>query len=297
MRVAISGSSGLIGTALGGSLVADDHEVVRLVRRPASGPGEVSWEPDAGKLDPSVLEGFDVVVNFNGARIGPKRWTAAYKKEILASRTNATRTLAETIAELDRPPRMFVSASAMGFYGLNQGAKVLDEDEDVGTGFLARVTEYWEDAAIPAAEAGVAVVNPRFGHVMSRKGGALAQMLPWFRLGLGGPMAGGDNYWSTISLVDTVRALRFLMNTPGCTGPYNVTSPEPVTNAEFSRVLADALRRPALLPVPAIALQIRFGELAENLVASHRAIPRRLLEAGFTFDHPSARRIVAAALR
>jgi uncharacterized protein (TIGR01777 family) len=297
MRVAISGSSGLIGTALTGSLVADDHEVVRLVRRPASEPGEVSWEPDSSKLDPSVLEDFDVVVNFNGASIGGRRWTSGYKKQILSSRINATRTLAETIAELQRPPTLFISASAIGYYGLNLGSKVLDEDDLPGTGFLARVAEYWEDAAIPAAEAGVSVANPRFGHVMSAKGGALARMLPWFRLGLGGPLAGGDHYWSSISLVDTVRALRFLINTPGCTGPYNVVAPEPVTNAEFSRLLADALNRPALFPVPAIALQIRFGELAENIAASHRAVPRRLLDAGFRFDHPTARAIVAAALR
>lgn len=296
MRIAISGSSGLIGNALKGSLAADDHEVVTLVRREA-GPGEISWDPDTGRLDPSALEGFDAIVNLNGAPIAGRRWSASYKKVLIASRTNATRTLAETIKRLDDPPRVFVSASTIDYYGLDRGSDVLDEDEPVGTGFLARLVDYWEEAATPAVQAGVAVVHPRFGNVISAKGGALAAMLPLFRLGLGGPIAGGWHYWSTISLVDATRALRFLISMLGCTGSYNVTAPEPVTYGEFARTLADELNRPALLPVPGVALQIRYGELAEYIVASKRVLPRRLVEAGFEFDHPDVRSIIKAALR
>ncbi|HEX6198292.1 MAG TPA: TIGR01777 family oxidoreductase [Jiangellaceae bacterium] len=296
MRIAISGSSGLIGNALKGSLTADEHEVVTLVRR-AAGPGEIGWNPDTGTLDAAALEGFDAIVNLNGAPIAGRRWSAAYKKVLLASRTNATRTLAETIKRLDDPPRVFVSASAIDYYGLGRGSDVLDEDEPAGTDFLARLVDYWEEAASPAVHAGVAVVYPRFGNVISARGGPLAAMLPRFRLGLGGPIAGGWHYWSAVSVVDATRALRFLIDTLGCTGSYNVTAPEPVTQGEFVRTLADELHRPALLPVPALALQIRYGELVEYIVASRRVLPRRLVEAGFEFDHPDTRSIIKAALR
>jgi uncharacterized protein (TIGR01777 family) len=297
MRVVISGSSGLIGSALKNSLIADDHEVIALVRRPAGNPGEISWDPDTGTIDRASLESADAVVNLNGASIGGRRWSKSYKKTLLASRTNATRTLAEAMVGLEQPPQVLVSASGIDYYGLEHGSEVLDEEEALGAGFLARVIEYWEDAAVPATEAGVTVIHPRFGMVMSPRGGALAEMLPFFRLGLGGALAGGDAYWSPVSLIDTVRALRFLIDTRGCTGPYNVTAPQPVTNAEFARVLAAMLNRPTLLPVPAIALQIRYGELAEVVLASRRVVPRRLLAAGFEFDHPDARSIVKAALR
>lgn len=296
MRIAISGSSGLIGSALKGSLSADEHEVVTLVRREA-GPGEISWDPDTGTLDKSAIEGFDAIVNLNGAPIGGRRWTASYKKILIASRTNATRTLSETIKTLDDPPQVFVSASAIDYYGLERGSDPLDEDEPVGTDFLARLVDYWEEAASPAVHAGVAVVHPRFGPVISAKAPPLATMLPLFRLGLGGPVAGGWHYWSCISLVDATRALRFLIDTLGCTGSYNVTAPEPVTYGEFARTLADELNRPALLPIPAVALQIRYGELAESIIASRRVIPRRLLEAGFEFDQPGVRSIIKSALR
>ena len=296
MRVAITGSSGLIGTALCGSLVADGHQVVRLVRRDPAAPDEVHWNPSRGLVDIADLEGIDAAVNLAGAPVGARRWTVAYKKKILASRTNATHVLATALAKLDHRPRVLVSASGIVFYGLHHGREFLDEDELPGASFLAWVSAQWEAAAEPAASADIAVCHPRLGMVISRRGGALARMLPWFRAGLGGPLGGGDQYWSTVSLVDTVRALRFLMETPGCTGPYNVTTPAPVTNAEFARVLAYTLRRPMLLPVPPFALRARYGEFAEDLLASYRAVPRRLLEAGFTFDHPDTRSIVAAGL-
>jgi uncharacterized protein (TIGR01777 family) len=297
MRVAITGSSSLIGTALRGSLVADGHEVVRLVRREPAASDEARWNPSRGRINLADLEGVDAAVNLAGAPIGARRWTSSYKKTILSSRANATHVLASALSKLDNPPRVLVSASATGLYGLGHRREFLDEDELPGAGFLASVFEQWEAAAEPAMNSDIAVCHPRFGIVMSRKGGALARMLPWFRAGLGGPLGGGRQYWSLVSLVDAVRALRFLIETPGCTGPYNVVGPVPVTNAEVARVLAYLLRRPALLPVPAFAVRVRFGELAENLLASYRVVPRRLLESGFTFDHPDARAIVAAGLR
>ncbi len=298
MRVAMTGSSGMIGTALRGSLAADGHEVLRLVRREPQGSGEVSWEPTRGHLDPQSLDGVDAVVNLAGANIGGHRWTRSYKRTLIASRANATRILSEAVAALDDPPRVLLSASAIGFYGTGHSWEVLDEDAPPGEkGFLAELCTAWEAAAAPAAAADIAVCHPRMGMVMTTSGGALARMLPLFRLGLGGPLGGGEQYWSHVSLVDVVRALRFLLETPGCAGPYNVTAPEPVTNAEFSRVLAHALHRPMLLPVPEFALRIRLGELADDVLASLRVVPRRLLEAGFRFEHPDARSVVAAALR
>lgn len=297
MRVVITGSSGLIGTALRASLAADGHEIVRLVRRAPAEPDEVQWDPERGQLDPAQLEGVDAVVNLAGAPIAGRRWSESYKKLILVSRANATHTVAEAVAKLERPPRVFISASGIHLYGTAHGPEVLDEEEAPGTGFLAGVCEQWEAAAEPAATADIPVCHPRIGLVMSRKGGAMARMLPWFRVGLGGPLGGGEQYWSHVSLTDTVRALRFLMETPGCIGPYNVTAPEPVKNAEFARVLAYILRRPTLLPVPVVALQVRFGEVASYPLTSLRVLPSRLLAAGFTFDHPTARHVVADALR
>lgn len=297
MRVAIAGSSGLIGSALRGSLAADGHEVVRLVRRSPEAPGEVQWDPERGQLQPESLDGTDAVVNLGGAPIIGHRWTDSYRKVILSSRANATHTLAETLPKLEHPPRVFVSASAVHLYGIEHGPEVMDEEEAPGSGFLARVCEQWEAAAQPAADAGVAVCHPRFGLVMSRHGGLLARMLRRFRAGFGGPLGSGEQYWSHISLVDTVRALRFLIETPGCIGPYNFTAPEPVKNAEFARVVAHRLGRPTLLPVPAVALQIRYGAMAIYPLASLRVLPGRLLAAGFTFEHPTARNVVAAALR
>ncbi|HEX6338643.1 MAG TPA: TIGR01777 family oxidoreductase [Jiangellaceae bacterium] len=296
MRVAITGSSGLVGAALRGSLVADGHEVVRLVRREPAAPDEVGWNPSRGLIDIKDLDGVDAAVNLAGAPVGARRWTSSYKKTILASRTNATHVLATALAKLDHPPRVLVSASGIVFYGLHHGREFLDEDELPGSSFLAWVCAEWEAAAEPATSADIAVCHARLGMVMSRRGGALARMLPWFRAGLGGPLGGGDQYWSTISLVDAVKALRFLMEMPGCTGPYNVTAPAPVTNAEFARVLAHTLRRPTLLPVPSFALRARYGEFAEELLASYRAVPRRLLESGFSFDHPDPPSIVSAGL-
>jgi hypothetical protein len=298
MKVAITGSSGLIGTALRASLGADGHEVLRLVRRPAQSADEISWDPATGRLDPAGLEGVEAVVNLAGAGTGDHRWTRSYKQTILDSRVRATATLARALVQLTDRPRVLVSQSGIDVYGVGHGSDVIDEDEPPGEGsFLSSVARAWEATASSAAAADIAVCHSRTGIVMTRLGGALAEMLPLFRRGLGGPLAGGEQYWSHISLDDAVSALRFLMETHGCSGPYNITALEPVTNAEFTRVLAKALRRPAILPVPEFALRIGLGESADRAVNSLRVIPARLVEAGFQHRHPDAPSVVAAALR
>jgi uncharacterized protein (TIGR01777 family) len=298
MKVAITGSSGLIGTALRSSFAADGHEVLRLVRRPAESPDEIQWDPATGWLDPARLEGVEAVVNLAGAGTGDHRWTRSYKQMIRNSRVAATTTLVRALAQLSEPPRVFVSQSGIDVYGTGHGSDVIDEDEPPGGGsFLAGVAWDWEAAAAPAADADIAVCYTRTGIVMTRLGGALAEMLPLFRLGLGGPLAGGEQYWCYVSLADAVAALRFLVETHGCSGPYNVTAPEPVTNAEFTRVLGKVLGRPAILPVPEFALRIGLGQSADRAVTSLRVVPARLAGAGFVHRHPDARSVVAAALQ
>jgi len=298
MKVAITGSSGLIGTALRASLAADGHEILRLVRRPVQAADEIPWDPAAGQLNPVPLEGVEAVVNLAGAGTGDHRWTRSYKKTIRDSRVNATTTLVTALAQLQNKPRVLVSQSGVDVYGSGHGSDVIDEDEPPGDGsFLAGVAWDWEAAAAPAAAADIAVCYSRTGIVMTRAGGALAEMLPLFRRGVGGPLAGGEQYWSAISLPDTVGALRFLIETHGCAGPYNVTAPAPVTNAEFTRVLGKALGKPAILPVPEFALRIGLGESADRAVNSLRVVPARLIDAGFVHRHPDAPSIVAAALR
>lgn len=298
MRIAICGSSGLVGTALRESLTADGHEVLRLVRRPPASADETPWDPAVGDVDPVPLEGLDAVVNLAGAGVGERRWSKAYKQTIRNSRVHTTSVLANALAGLDTPPRVFVSASGMNYYGADRGPEVLDEDAGPGDGsFLAKLCQDWEAAAEVAATAGIAVCRVRFSMVLDRDGGSLGRMLTPFRLGVGGPLAGGEQYWSYISLHDTVRALRFLIHTPGCTGPYNIAAPEPVTNAEFARVLAHQLHRPALLPVPEFALHLAIGELATYVAGSIRTVPGRLVDGGFVFEHADTRSAIAAALR
>jgi len=297
MRVAITGSSGLIGSALAASLSSDGDEVLRLVRRPARSDDEIPWDPTLRQLDAAPLEGVEAVVNLAGANVGDRRWTEVYRRTLRNSRIGSTHTLATALAGLADRPRVLVSMSAAGVYGLAHGSEVLDEDEPPGDGFLADMCQDWEAAAAPARKADIAVCHPRAHMIMSRRGGAIARMLPWFRKGLGGPLAGGRQYWSPVSLHDVVRALRFLIETHGCSGPYNVAAPEPVTNAEFSRVLARQLDRPTLLPVPEFALRIRYGGFADDILSSLRLAPARLVDAGFEFEHPDAPSVIAAALR
>ena len=298
MTVAVTGASGMIGAALVPFLTAGGHTVVRVGRgAPRAGlpPGlrDVQWDPGRGQLDPAALDGVDVVVHLAGANVG-ERWTAAHTRDILASRVDSTRLIAETVATLDRRPRALVSMSASGYYG-DRGDELLDESAPPGRGFLADVAVRWEAAADPARAAGVRVVHPRLGVVLSPKGGALAKLLPPFALGLGGPTGGGRQWWSLVGLDDAVGALHFLATRDEIAGPANVSLPEPVRNADFTRTLARVLGRPALVPTPAFALRLALGreQADETVLVSQRMVPRRLLEAGFAFRHPT----VEAALR
>jgi uncharacterized protein (TIGR01777 family) len=281
--IAIAGASGLVGRRLENSLTDEAHEVRRLVRRPAAGESEIEWSPQTESVDSAGLSGVDGVVNLAGYSVAAGRWSRRVKSEIRDSRVRGTRTLANALARLDRPPAVWVNASAVGFYG-DCANTVLDESRGRGSGFLADVCGEWEDAVAPAVRAGVRVVLLRIGVVLAGEGGALAQMLPIFRTGLGGRLGSGRQYMSWIGLDDLVRAIRFSIDDPGIEGPVNATAPLPVSNAEFTRVLGRVLRRPAVLAVPAFAIRLAAGEMGQELLlASIRAAPTRLLEAGFEF--------------
>ncbi len=288
MRVLITGSSGFIGTALVRSLEADGHQVTRLVRRRASGPGEVRWDPAGGTVDASALEGHDAVVNLAGASLGDRRWTAEYKAVIRNSRVQSTDLLARTLAALDRPPKVLASGAAVGFYG-NRGDEELTETSGPGTGFLADVVREWEAATAPAAQAGIRVVTLRSGVVLSPEGGSLKRQLLPFRAGIGGRLGSGRQWLAWISLDDEVGAIRHLLTAHDVAGPVNVTAPGPVTNAEFTRSLGRALRRPTVLPTPTAALWVLFGRemVAEMLLTSHRVLPAVLTASGYSFRHPA----------
>ena len=287
MDIAITGSTGLIGEALRTSLRADGHRVVRIVRRSASGPDEITWDPAAGRLDPADLAGLDAVVHLAGEGIAEKRWTDAQKQRILTSRTEGTGLVARAMAECGaNGPRVLVSGSAIGWYG-DRGDEELTEASAAGTGFLADVCRRWEAAADPAREAGVRVAHPRTGIVLDPDGGVLAKQLPLFRVGLGGRIGNGRQYMSWIAIEDEVAALRFLVD-HDIEGPVNLTAPNPVTNRAFTEALGSALRRPTVVPVPGFGPKLLFGgELVDQLLlASQRVLPDRLQEAGFTFARP-----------
>ncbi len=283
MKIAVSGASGLLGSALVPALESAGHEVVTLVRRSAERPGEIRWDPAAGSLDPTHLAGVNAVVNLSGANIG-RRWTAARKEEILASRVDSTGLLARTIAGLDPRP-VLVCAGGVGIYG-DRGDEILTEDSELGDGFLADVGKAWESAAEPARAAGARVVNFRQGIVLARDDGALARMLTPFRLGVGGRIGSGKQWWSWVALDDIVAAYSFVLERDDLSGPIDLTSPDPVTNSRFTSALGHALRRPAIIPVPAVAIRTLFGEMGEAaLLQGQRALPARLLDAGFEFRH------------
>ncbi|MEU9101515.1 TIGR01777 family oxidoreductase [Streptomyces sp. NPDC048361] len=292
MKIAVTGSTGLIGTELVRSLRADGHEVLRLVRRGADAPDEVEWDPARQYVDAAGLAGCEAVVHLAGAGVADHRWTAAYKKEIRDSRVLGTAALAEALASLDTPPKVLVSGSAVGYYG-STGERAVDESAPPGDGFLPSVCVEWEEAAAPAAEAGIRTVFARTGLVVSRRGGAWAKLIPLFRAGLGGRLGSGRQYWSFIALHDEVAALRFLVDTESLSGPVNLTAPEPVTNREATEVMSRVLGRPALLPVPSAALRVVLGEAAGDVLAGQRVVPAALLAAGFRYAFPS----VEAALR
>ncbi|MGI8842946.1 MAG: TIGR01777 family oxidoreductase [Gemmatimonadaceae bacterium] len=292
-RVAIGGASGMIGGAVASALTSRGTKVERLVRSAkSSAPDEIWWNPDENQIDGDRLAGVDAVLHFGGRSIDD-RWTEEVKQEIRQSRIRSTRLLAETIAALDRRPRTLLVASGSHYYG-DRDAEVLEESSARGHGFLTDVVVAWEAAADPARDAGVRVVNTRFGVVMAAKGGALDRMLPIFKMGAGGTLGHGRQWLSWIAIDDLVRAVLWLLDHPEIDGGVNVTSPNPVTNAEFTETLGRVLGRPTLVRVPALALKVMYGEMGETLLlGSQRMVPRRLLDAGFTFDYPE----LEAALR
>ena len=284
MKIVVSGASGLIGTQLVAKLSSSGHEVVRLVRRSPKA-GEIQWNPKSGTLDVAALEGADAVIHLSGAGIGDKRWTDGYRKEILDSRTATTALLAKTMASLSRKPSVFLSGSAIGIYGARNDEQ-LTEVSTHGTGFLAEVCEQWEAAAKPAVDAGIRTVYLRTGIVLSPKGGALKKLLPLFKLGVGGKFGNGKQWQSWISIDDEIGAIEHLL-TANVSGAVNLTAPNPVTNAEFTKVLASVLKRPAIVPVPTFAPKIVLGgELADALLfTGQRVIPAALNASGYMFKH------------
>ena len=301
MRVAITGSSGLIGTALTASLQADGHQVVRLVRRPPRAADEIRWDPHAADAGNLVLTGVSACVHLAGAGVGDHRWTAAYKAEIRSSRVLATRALATALVGLSPRPATFIVASAVGWYGDTGGAPVT-EDAPAGKGFLPRVVADWEAAASPARDAGIRVAQLRSGLVLGSGGGMLGRLALPARLGVLPRFGDGRQVMSWISLTDEIRAIRFLLDGAGASGrsgPYNLTAPNPVTNAELTSALLAAFRRPdfSWLRVPAPLLKLGLGEMSAELLTSARVLPKRLLDAGFEFEHPTVSAALAAELK
>jgi len=293
MHVAVSGSSGLVGSSLTPSLADGGHRVTKLVRREAPAENEAQWDPDGKKTDVAALEGVDAIVHLAGAGIADKRWSEEVKQRIRDSRVPATRKLCEDLARIENKPGTLVCASAIGYYG-DRGDEVLDESSPAGEGFLAEVAQQWEAATQPAAEAGIRVVNLRLGVVLSPDGGALAQMLTPFKLGGGGRVGSGKQYWSWVALDDVVGAIEHALATEALRGPVNVTSPQPVTNAEFTKTLGKVLGRPTIVPMPAFAARLALGEMADELLlASTRVHPKKLLETGYEFRYSE----LEAALR
>jgi hypothetical protein len=304
MRIAITGSSGLIGAALTASLRADDHQVVRLVRRPpragAQSGEEVRWDPRAADAGDPALSGVDAVVHLAGAGVGDHRWTAAYKAEIRASRVLATRALASALAATDPTPKAFICASAIGWYG-DTGGREVTESAPAGKAFLSRVVHDWEAAADPAREAGIRVAHLRSGLVLGAGGGVLGRLSLPARLGVLPRFGDGHQVMSWISLTDEIRAIRFLLDGAGAeerSGAYNLTAPNPVSNDELTAALHAAFKRPDFpwLRVPSLLLKLGLGEMSAELLTSARVLPARLLDAGFSFDHPTVGAALGAEL-
>ncbi len=279
-RIAISGSSGLIGSALVGHLKSEGHTVQRLVRRAPVAADEVTWDPQTGYVDLSALEGVNAIIHLAGAGVGDKRWTKKYKSEILNSRLLGTTAIAHAVASVK--PQVFISASAIGWYG-ESGNRAVIESDRVGDDFLATICREWEAAADLAGD--VRTVKLRTGLVLDPTGGALGKMLPLFRLGFGGKLGNGKQWWSWITLHDVIRAIDFAL-VETISGPVNLTSPNPVTNQEFTAALARALHRPAVFPAPAIGLKIALGGFSAEVLGSKRVMPQSLQDAGFTWDYP-----------
>ena len=295
MRIAVTGSSGLIGSALVPHLRAAGHEVQRVVRRASTAPDEITWDPSKGTIDLAALNGVEGVVHLAGAGVGDKRWTDSYKREILDSRIDSTNTIVRAMQQVEHRPRVLVSASAIGWYG-DTGDRIVDETAPAGTGFLADVVRAWEGASQVAVESGIRVVNPRTGLVVAKSGGAWARMFPLFKLGLGGKLGNGKQYWSWISLRDEVCALQFLLEQEHLSGAVNLTAPNPVTNAEVTKVMGRVLGRPTLLPAPAFALKTALGEFSTEVLGSARVVPAVLEQAQFIFQDTTIESAIRTAL-
>ena len=286
MRVLVSGSTGLIGSALVRSLEGAGHDVVRLLRPQSRTSADgIMWDPAARSLDRRQIEGFDAVVHLAGENIANRRWSADQMARIRDSRIDSTTLLAETLASLESPPSVFACASAGGYYG-DRGDDLLDEDAAPGTGFMAEATKEWEDASGPAAGAGIRVATLRIGVALTAAGGMLSRVLPIFKLGLGGRLGSGSQYMSWLTRSDVISATVWTLEHEDVSGPVNVSSPNPVTNSEFTRALGRAVRRPAVFVVPAFALRLAQGDLAEVVTSSARMDPTRLRASGFEFEHP-----------
>ena len=298
MKILVSGSRGFIGSALVPSLIEQQHQISRLIRLPAvAAAPDVAWDPESGALTPASLEGCDAVIHLAGENIAAKRWTLRHKAAILISRAHATKQLCETIARWPQPPRVLVCASATGYYG-SRGEEWLTEHSPRGEGFLADVCAAWEAAADAVRQRGIRVVQLRFGIVLHPSGGALAKMLPPFRLGVGGPIGTGRQYWSWIVREDVVGIIHHVLTHEALRGPVNAVSPQPVTCHEFSRALGHAVGRPAVMPMPAFAARLVFGEMADALLlASARVQPAVLLSSGYTFRAPDLSRALAALIQ
>lgn len=297
MTIIVTGASGLLGTALVTALRAEGTRVVTLVRRAPQSADESFWDPAEGLIDPAALDGAEGVVHLSGAGIADRRWSPRYKRVLVDSRVDSTRTLVTALSTLPRQPEVLVSASGVDFYG-DTGYRVIDESAGKGEGFMSDLCEVWEAEARVAAEAGIRAVQVRTGLVLSGKGGALGRMLPIFRMGLGAPLDSGRQYWSWIAVDDWVGAALHLLRTRELEGPVNLVSPAPVTNAEFTKALGRVLHRPTMpLKVPAFALGMGLGEFAvEGLLSSHRVMPKKLVDSGYGFTHTRLDEALAAVL-
>jgi uncharacterized protein (TIGR01777 family) len=290
-RIAITGASGLIGTALVGHLKSEGHTVQRFVRRPVVAPDEIQWDPKTGFVDIEALRGVDAIIHLAGVGVGDKRWSKKYKSEILNSRLLGTTAIANAVNEVK--PQVFISASAIGWYGESGNRPVIESDR-VGDDFLAAVCREWEGAADLVTD--VRTVKIRTGLVLDPTGGALGRMLPLFRLGLGGKLGNGKQWWSWITLHDVIRAITFILENK-VSGPVNLTSPNPVTNQEFTSALARAIHRPALFPAPAIALKVALGGFSSEILGSKKVVPQALTDAGFTWDYPHITNALTALIQ
>jgi uncharacterized protein (TIGR01777 family) len=297
-RIILSGASGMLGTALQRALATRGIPTLQLVRRGPATDGQLQWNPGAERVieNPAQLEGAEATIHLSGASVGAHRWTDAYRKEMIASRVNSTHKLSKVLAALHTPPKTFVVASAVGIYG-DRGDEILAESSSPGSGFLADLCRQWEAAAEPAVQAGIRVAHTRFGVVLGPGHGALQQMLPPFRLGLGARLGNGKQWMSWVSLADVIAAILFALEQIKLAGPVNVTAPNPVTNAEFTRALGQQLHRPAFLVVPAFAVRTLFGQMGdEALLASARVQPEKLQASGFQFSLPKIEEALRAAL-